>query len=192
MSQPLMPHATASWLVDNSALSFDQIAEFCGLHILEVQAIADDTAIAASFASGPSFDCARAASAVEKMLCLPDAPDLGQADHGPFAAAGTRVSRGLPRRRVPASGRAPVGIGGLDQVKPVIRGLELDGARHGHGNALRPRGCGAHAVHDLGQLVDAAARRRRGQARPQTPTYFGAHTALTRHCGDPAGGRWLL
>lgn len=44
MSQPLMPHATASWLVDNTALSFEQIADFCGLHILEVQAIADDTA----------------------------------------------------------------------------------------------------------------------------------------------------
>jgi hypothetical protein len=39
-----MPHATASWLVDNTALTFQQIAEFCGLHILEVQAIADDTA----------------------------------------------------------------------------------------------------------------------------------------------------
>ncbi|RDE06906.1 DUF1013 domain-containing protein [Sphingomonas aracearum] len=39
-----MPHATASWLVDNTALSFEQIADFCGLHILEVQAIADDTA----------------------------------------------------------------------------------------------------------------------------------------------------
>ncbi|AHE55847.1 DUF1013 domain-containing protein [Sphingomonas sanxanigenens] len=39
-----MPHATASWLVDNTALSFEQIAAFCGLHILEVQAIADDTA----------------------------------------------------------------------------------------------------------------------------------------------------
>ena len=39
-----MPHATASWLVDNTSLSFSQIAEFCGLHILEVQAIADDTA----------------------------------------------------------------------------------------------------------------------------------------------------
>jgi hypothetical protein len=38
-----MPHATAAWLVDNSSLAFDQIAEFCGLHILEVQAIADDT-----------------------------------------------------------------------------------------------------------------------------------------------------
>jgi len=44
MAQPLMPHATASWLVDNTALTFEQIAAFCGLHILEVQAIADDTA----------------------------------------------------------------------------------------------------------------------------------------------------
>ncbi|MFW2828560.1 DUF1013 domain-containing protein [Sphingomonas sp. ID0503] len=44
MAQPLMPHATASWLVDNTALSFEQIADFCGLHILEVQAIADDMA----------------------------------------------------------------------------------------------------------------------------------------------------
>jgi hypothetical protein len=42
--KPLMPHATASWLVDNTALSFEQIAEFCGLHILEVQAMADDLA----------------------------------------------------------------------------------------------------------------------------------------------------
>ncbi|WJS99032.1 DUF1013 domain-containing protein [Novosphingobium humi] len=39
---PLMPHATASWLVDNTALTFEQIADFCGLHILEVQAMADD------------------------------------------------------------------------------------------------------------------------------------------------------
>ena len=46
MSQPapLMPHATASWLVDTTALTFEQIAEFCGLHILEVQAMADDLA----------------------------------------------------------------------------------------------------------------------------------------------------
>ena len=44
MAQPLMPHATASWLVDNTALSFEQIADFCALHILEIQAIADDTA----------------------------------------------------------------------------------------------------------------------------------------------------
>ena len=41
---PLMQHATASWLVDNTALSFVQIAEFCGIHILEVNAMADDLA----------------------------------------------------------------------------------------------------------------------------------------------------
>ena len=42
MTQPLMPKATAVWLIENTALSFTQIAEFCGLHELEVQAIADD------------------------------------------------------------------------------------------------------------------------------------------------------
>jgi len=36
-----MPKATASWLIDNTSLSFKQIAEFVGLHILEIQAIAD-------------------------------------------------------------------------------------------------------------------------------------------------------
>jgi hypothetical protein len=38
---PLMPKATAVWLVENTALSFDQVAEFCKLHPLEVKAIAD-------------------------------------------------------------------------------------------------------------------------------------------------------
>ena len=41
MAQPLMPKATAVWLVENTALTFEQIAEFCGLHMLEIQAIAD-------------------------------------------------------------------------------------------------------------------------------------------------------
>jgi hypothetical protein len=41
MELPLMPKATAVWLVENTALTFEQIAEFCGLHALEVQAIAD-------------------------------------------------------------------------------------------------------------------------------------------------------
>ena len=44
MPLPLMPKATASWLVDNTALTFEQISEFCGLHILEIQAIADGEA----------------------------------------------------------------------------------------------------------------------------------------------------
>jgi hypothetical protein len=43
-TQLLMPKATAVWLVDNTALSFDQIANFCRLHPLEVKAIADGEA----------------------------------------------------------------------------------------------------------------------------------------------------
>ena len=41
MAYPLMPKATAVWLVENTALTFAQISKFCGLHELEVQAIAD-------------------------------------------------------------------------------------------------------------------------------------------------------
>ena len=38
---PLMPKATAVWLVDNTSLTFEQIADFCKLHPLEVKGIAD-------------------------------------------------------------------------------------------------------------------------------------------------------
>ena len=41
MSSLLMPKATAVWLIDNTSLTFEQISEFCNLHVLEVQAIAD-------------------------------------------------------------------------------------------------------------------------------------------------------
>ena len=41
MTLPLMPKATAMWLIDNTTLTFDQIAEFTGIHMLEIQAMAD-------------------------------------------------------------------------------------------------------------------------------------------------------
>ena len=41
MKKPLMPKATAVWLIDNTILTFDQIASFVGLHSLEILAIAD-------------------------------------------------------------------------------------------------------------------------------------------------------
>lgn len=41
MDRPLMPKATAVWLVENTSLTFEQIADFCGLHPLEVKGIAD-------------------------------------------------------------------------------------------------------------------------------------------------------
>ena len=53
MAYPLMPKATASWLVDNTALTFDQIADFCGLHPLEVQALADGDVNAGIMGTNP-------------------------------------------------------------------------------------------------------------------------------------------
>lgn len=41
LHRPLLPKATAAWLLDNTALTFDQIGEFTGLHGLEIQALAD-------------------------------------------------------------------------------------------------------------------------------------------------------
>src|SRR3546814_10142437 len=41
MAQPLMPKATAVWLIENTGLTFEQVGAFCGYHPLEVQAIAD-------------------------------------------------------------------------------------------------------------------------------------------------------
>ncbi len=41
LTKPLMPKATAMWLIENTALTFLQISEFCGLHDIEIQALAD-------------------------------------------------------------------------------------------------------------------------------------------------------
>ncbi len=44
MTLPLMPKATAVWLIENTTLTFDQIGKFCGMHALEVRSIADGDA----------------------------------------------------------------------------------------------------------------------------------------------------
>ncbi len=69
---PLMPHATASWLVDNTALTFEQIAEFCGLHILEVQAMADDLAGAKYTGRDPVHSGELTQSEIERGQASPD------------------------------------------------------------------------------------------------------------------------
>lgn len=69
---PLMPHATASWLVDNTALTFEQIAEFCGLHILEVQAMADDLAGAKYTGRDPVHSGELTQAEIERGQASPD------------------------------------------------------------------------------------------------------------------------
>ena len=117
MSQPtpLMPHATASWLVDNTALSFEQIAEFCGLHILEVQAMADD--LAASKYTGR--DPVRAGELTMAEI------ERGQADPNyvlKMQKAPVQVSRTKGPRYTPVSKRQdkPDGIAWILRNHPEI------------------------------------------------------------------------
>jgi hypothetical protein len=57
MAQPLMPKATAVWLVENTKLTFEQIADFCGLHKLEIQAVADGEVATGMIGMSPISSC---------------------------------------------------------------------------------------------------------------------------------------
>lgn len=91
MALPLMPKATAVWLVENTGLTFDQIAQFCGLHVLEVQAIADGEVAAGIQGSDPiangqltqaELDRAQQDSTVRLELLISDLPLPGTKLHG--------------------------------------------------------------------------------------------------------------
>lgn len=53
MATPIMPQGTAVWLIENTALTFAQIAKFCGMHELEVQALADEQVAAGMIGEDP-------------------------------------------------------------------------------------------------------------------------------------------
>jgi len=55
MDLPLMPKATAAWLVENTGLTFKQIGAFCGMHELEIQGIADGEVSSGIMGSDPIF-----------------------------------------------------------------------------------------------------------------------------------------
>jgi hypothetical protein len=73
MRSPLMPKATAVWLVENTALTFDQIAEFCGLHPLEVQAIADGEVATQMLGLDPVANGQTTAAEIERCQANPEA-----------------------------------------------------------------------------------------------------------------------
>ena len=72
MALPLMPKATAVWLVENTALTFEQIADFCGLHPLEVQAIADGEVAAGIVGLDPVANGQVARGEIERCEGNPD------------------------------------------------------------------------------------------------------------------------
>ncbi|MDE2007373.1 MAG: DUF1013 domain-containing protein [Rhodospirillales bacterium] len=73
MALPLMPKATAVWLIEKTALSFTQIAEFCGMHPLEVQAIADGEVAAGIVGYDPVANGQVSAEEIRRCEADPDA-----------------------------------------------------------------------------------------------------------------------
>ncbi len=134
---PLMPHATASWLVDNTALSFTQIADFCGLHILEVQAMADDLAGAKYTGRDPVHSGELTHEEIER----------GQADPGyalKMQKAPVDVSRTKGPRYTPVSKRQdkPDGIAWILRNHPEISDAQIGrliGTTRNTINAIRDR-----------------------------------------------------
>lgn len=119
-SKPLMPHATASWLVDNTALGFDQIADFCGLHILEVQAMADDLASSKYTGRDP----------IHSGELTHDEIERGQADPNyvlKMQKAPVQVSRTKGPRYTPVSKRQdkPDGIAWILRNHPEISDAQV-------------------------------------------------------------------
>ena len=152
---PLMPHATASWLVDNTALSFEQIAEFCGLHILEVQAMADDLASSKYTGRDPVHSGELTHEEIEK----------GQADPNyrlKMQRAPVDVSRTKGPRYTPVSKRQdkPDGIAWIIRNHPEISDAQIGkliGTTRNTINAIRDR------THWNIQNIVAKAAKRAGQ-----------------------------
>ena len=135
--KPLMPHATASWLIDNTGLSFTQIADFCGLHILEVQAMADDLAGSKYTGRDPVHSGELTHEEIEK----------GQADANyalVMQKAPVDVSRTKGPRYTPVSKRQdkPDGIAWIIKNHPEISDAQIGrliGTTRNTINAIRER-----------------------------------------------------
>ena len=117
---PLMPKATAVWLVENTALSFDQIADFCKLHPLEVKAIADGDAAQGIKGSDPILTGQLTREEISEAEAHPDhrlhiaepesSPARSAAEEGPALYAGV-TSPGSAKRH-PLAGAQPSGAEG--------------------------------------------------------------------------------
>lgn len=73
MSLPLMPKATAVWMIEKTALTFTQIADFCQMHPLEVQAIADGEVAQGIVGYDPVANKQVAAEDIKRCEADPDA-----------------------------------------------------------------------------------------------------------------------
>jgi hypothetical protein len=103
MVAPLMPKATAVWLVENTALSFDQVADFCKLHPLEVKAIADGDSAQGIKGLDPVLTGQLSREEIEKAACPRPRKRKGRATRRSHAARTGRMRSSGSCATIPSS-----------------------------------------------------------------------------------------
>ncbi|MBB4285494.1 DUF1013 domain-containing protein [Roseospira goensis] len=96
MALPLMPKATAVWLVENTALTFEQIADFCGMHELEIQAIADGEVAVGITGLDPLANGQLTQSELDRCQADPDARLVLQKGENPIPQSRQKGARYTP------------------------------------------------------------------------------------------------
>ena len=177
MAVPLMPKATAVWLVESTSLTFEQIADFCGLHPLEVQAIADGEVATQMQGLDPVANGQTTAEEIERCQADPNArlklspqaiPQQFVRHKGPrYTPIAKRQDKpdaiAYLLRNHPELSDAQISklIG---TTKPTISAVR--DRTHWNSTNIKPRhpvGLGLCTLDELDQLV---ARASRGKARP--------------------------
>jgi hypothetical protein len=192
MALPLMPKATAVWLVENTSLGFDQIAEFCGLHSLEVQAIADGEVAAGMVGLDPVVNSQLTKEEIARCEGDPNARLRLLVPNQPLPAARSKGPRYTP---ITKRGDKPDAIAWLIKHHPELSDAQISrmigttkptiaavrDRSHWNATNIKPRNpvlLGLCSQRELEETLVHAARR-----LPDSP----GETGETGEAGEPDG-----
>ena len=122
MSSLLMPKATAVWLIDNTTLTFEQISEFCNLHLLEVQAIADGDVGQGIIGFDPIQNGQLTKEEIEKCAKDPKLSLKQSKDELPYSSDRTKGPKYIPLSR---RGDKPSAIAWIVKNHPELKDSQI-------------------------------------------------------------------
>ena len=118
----LMPKATAVWLIDNTTLTFEQISEFCDLHVLEVQAIADGDVGQGIIGFDPIQNGQLSKEEIEKCSSDPNLKLIQLDSNNSFASDKTKGPKYIPLSR---RGDKPNAVAWLVKNHPELKDSQI-------------------------------------------------------------------
>ena len=184
MAQPLMPKATAVWLVENTALSFEQIAAFCGLHLLEIRAIADGEVAMGMVGMDPVASGQLTKNEIERCVADPKRRLILQAHDLPQPMQRSKGPRYTP---VTKRGDKPDAIAWLIKSHPELSDSQLSrligttkptiaavrDKSHWNAQNIKPRNPVLLGLCTQRELEEALAQVRRHHPQPQAHSHDG-------------------